>query len=62
VPDLALPSASFTTNQAGAGVGMVTFTPEQADGLRGTTVHIVWTLSSEGTVVYETACTEVMLD
>ncbi len=59
---LVLPSVSFTTNVAGNGVGMVRFSPEDANGLRGLTLGIVWTLSSGGTVAYMTSCTAVTLD
>jgi hypothetical protein len=61
-PNIELPSVSFTTNVAGNGVGMVRFSPADADGLHGLTLGIVWTLSIDGTIAYQTACAVVTLD
>lgn len=61
-PDLMLPSGSFSTNTAGNGVGMVRFSPEDAAGLRGMTLGIVWTVSTGGAVAYATGCEDVTLD
>lgn len=61
-PGLVLPSVSFSTNTAGNGVGMVRFSPEDAAGLRDSTLGIVWTLSLGGSVAYTTACEDVTLD
>jgi hypothetical protein len=47
---------------AGNGLGMVRFSPADADGLHGLTLGIVWTLSTGGTIAYQTACTVVTLD
>jgi hypothetical protein len=56
-----LTSATITTNAVGNGVGKVTFTPADADGLRGLTVTIVWTVSSAG-ATYRTSPQTVVLD
>jgi hypothetical protein len=61
-PTLVLPSASFATNGAGNGLGMVRFSPADADGLRGLTLGIIWTLSIGSTLAYQTDCTAVTLD
>jgi hypothetical protein len=62
LPDpLVLTSAVFTTNAVGNGVGKVTFSPADADGLRGQTVQIVWTVSSAA-ATYHTASQTVTLD
>jgi hypothetical protein len=61
-PSVVLPTTSFSTNVAGNGVGRARFSPSDADGLHGLTIGIVWTLSSGGTVAYQTACTDVTLD
>jgi hypothetical protein len=58
---LVLTSATFMTNAVGNGVGKVTFSPADADGLRGLTVQIVWTVSSAG-VTYRTSPQTVVLD
>lgn len=61
-PAMTLPSASFTTNDAGNAVGMVRFSPEDAAGLRGQLLGIVWRLETGGTTAYATACSDVQLD
>lgn len=61
-PDLVLPSVSFSTNSAGNGVGRIRFSPEDASGLRDTTLGIVWMLSTGGSVAYTTGCEDVTLD
>ncbi len=58
---LVLTSATFSTNAVGNAVGKVTFDPAAADGLRGHTVFIVWTVSS-GDVTYHTSLQTVVLD
>jgi hypothetical protein len=60
-PALVLTSATFTTNAVGNGVGKVTFSPADADGLRGLTVQIVWTVSSVS-ATYRTLPQTVVLD
>jgi hypothetical protein len=55
-----VPTASLTTNAAGNGQADAKFTPEDADGLRGMTISINWTVS--GPATYQTACTVVTLD
>ncbi len=57
-----LPTASFSTNAAGNGLGQVALPPSAADGLHGLTIHIVWTVSTGGVEAHHTACTEVTLD
>ena len=57
-----LPTTSFTTNAAGNGIGTGRFSPSDATGLHGLTIGIVWTLSTNGAVAYQTACTDVVLD
>ena len=62
LPDpLVLTSAFFMTNARGNGVGKVTFSPADADGLRGLTVQIVWTVSS-ASATYHTSPQTVVLD
>jgi hypothetical protein len=58
---LVLTSATFTTNAVGNGVGKVTFSPDDADGLRGLTVNVLWTVSSAD-VTYHTSLQTVVLD
>ncbi len=58
---LVLPSATFTTNAVGNGVGKVTFKPADADGLRGMTVQIFWTVKSTA-ATYTTSPQTVVLD
>jgi hypothetical protein len=60
-PALVLTSATFATNAVGNGVGKVTFSPADADGLRGLTVQIVWIVSSASTT-YHTSPQTVVLD
>jgi len=59
---LAVPTAIVETNASGNGTADVVFTPEDADGLRGATHGAVWQLSVDGTVVYETECSTIVLD
>ena len=61
-PNPVLETASFTTNVAGNGVGHARFSPTDAAPLRGLTLGIIWTLSSGGSITYQTACTDVTLD
>jgi hypothetical protein len=53
-------TAQISTNATGNGRADVKFTPEDAGGLRGSTVSIRWTVS--GPATYATQCTVVTLD
>jgi hypothetical protein len=53
-------TAEISTNATGNGRADVKFTPEDAGGLRGSTVSIRWTVS--GPATYATQCTVVTLD
>ncbi len=57
---LALPTATLDTNAVGNGKADVTFTPADADGLRGLTVSAYWTV--EGPADYATQCSVITLD
>lgn len=59
-PVLLLPSASIVTNAVGNGFADVFFTPEDAAGLRGLTVSVVWTF--DGPAAFSSACNVVTLD
>jgi hypothetical protein len=61
-PMAVLPTASFTTNVAGNGVGRVALPPTAADGLHGATLGIVWVLSTGGAPTYVSSCIDVTLD
>jgi hypothetical protein len=61
-PMAVLPTASFTTNVAGNGVGRVALPPSAADGLHGATLGIVWVLSTGGVPAYASSCVDVVLD
>lgn len=61
-PDLVLPSVSISTNAAGNAVGRIRFSPSDAEGLRDTTLGIVWAVSAAGSVAYATGCEDVTLD
>jgi hypothetical protein len=53
-------TAQISTNAAGNGRADAKFTPEDAGGLRGSTVSVRWTVS--GPATYATQCTVVTLD
>jgi hypothetical protein len=53
-------TAQLSTNAAGNGRADVKFTPDDAAGLRGSTVSVRWTVS--GPATYATQCTVVTLD
>jgi len=55
-------TATFTTNPAGNGSAYHVFTPTDAEGIRGLTVHAYWTLSTGGSVAYTTTCQTIQLD
>ena len=57
---IALETAQISTNAVGNGRADVKFTPQDAGGLRGSTVSIRWTVS--GPATYATECTVVTLD
>jgi hypothetical protein len=59
-PTLVLPTATMQTNAAGNARADATFTPEQADGLRGHTVSAFWTIS--GPATYRSSCNLITLD
>jgi hypothetical protein len=56
-----LTTARFMTNRAGNGEGDAKISPAEADGLRGHTLYVQWTVTS-GTSTYRTACSQVVLD
>jgi hypothetical protein len=59
---LAIPTATLETTPNGNGVAEVVFTPEDADALRGASHGAIWQLSVDDTVVYQTACSVIVLD
>ena len=61
-PSLAINTAVLTTNVTGNGKAQAVFTPEDADGLRGSTVSAMWTVSDGTSVVYATDCEVLQLD
>jgi hypothetical protein len=61
-PTLQIDTAVLTTNVAGNAKAQAVFTPEDADGLRGSTVSGMWTVSAGTTVVYATDCEVLQLD
>ena len=58
----ALPTTTFWTNRVGNGVGHFRMPPSGAAGFHGMTLYLVWELSVDGEVVYETSVSTVMLD
>ncbi len=56
-----LRTATFTTNRAGNGEGDAKISPGEADGLRGHTLYVQWTVTSAAST-YRTACSQVVLD
>jgi hypothetical protein len=61
-PPVSFETATLQTNAAGNGFADVVFTPEDADGLRNGTHGAIWTLSVDGTAVYQTDCAPIVLD
>ena len=59
---LVFPTAELTTSAGGGGKADVFFTPEAAAFLRHATHGAIWTLSANGTPVYQTDCTTIVLD
>jgi hypothetical protein len=59
---LSFPTATVTTNVAGNGTAYHVFTPQDAAGLRGLTVGVMWFVEADGVVVYATGCETVHLD
>jgi hypothetical protein len=59
---LVFPTATLTTSAGGGGKAQAFFTPEAADGLRHATHGAIWTLSVNGSPVYRTDCTTIVLD
>jgi len=59
---LSIPVTTVQTNAAGNGTGSHVFTPADADGLRGTTVGGMWTVSAGGSPDYQTGCETIILD
>ena len=56
-----LTTGTFMTNGAGNGEGDAKISPAEADGLRGHTLYVQWTVTS-ATSTYRTACSQVVLD
>jgi hypothetical protein len=61
-PTLRLATAAVTTNPAGNGLADAVVTPAAADGLRGLTVSVMWTLWNGTTAAYATGCEVIGLD
>jgi len=59
---LTIPTATIQTNAAGNGTAYHVFRPADADGLRGTTVGGIWTVSAGGSPDYQTGCETIVLD
>ncbi len=61
---LTLTTAELKTNVAGNGKAQAFFSPADADGLRGMTVHAMWTLTKAGASrpSYDTGCETIHLD
>ena len=59
---VSIPVATIQTNAAGNGVAYHVFTPADANGLRGTTVGGIWTVSAGGSPDYQTGCETIVLD
>lgn len=59
---ISIPTATIPTNSAGNGVADHVFTPADANGLHGTTVGGMWTISSGGSADYQTGCETIVLD
>jgi hypothetical protein len=57
-----IPTATIQTNAAGNGTAYHVFTPADADGLHGTTVGGMWTVSAGGSPDYQTGCETIVLD
>ncbi len=55
-------TAMFTTNPAGNGAANHAFTPADIGALRGSTIHVYWTISTGTTLAYTTACETIQLD
>jgi hypothetical protein len=59
---LSIPTAIIQTNAAGNGTAFHVFAPADADGLRGTTVGGMWTVSAGSSPDYQTGCETIVLD
>jgi hypothetical protein len=55
-------TAELTTSAGGGGKADVFFTPEAAGTLRHGTHGAIWTFSVNGTPVYQTDCSTIVLD
>jgi hypothetical protein len=55
-------TATLTTSAGGSGKAEAFFSPEAAAALRHATHGAVWTLSVDGTPVYQTGCSTIVLD
>lgn len=60
--NLALPTATLTTNVAGNGRADAFFAPEDVEGLRGSAVSAYWSVGRDGDVTYVSGCTQITLD
>ena len=61
-PFLNLDTATLTTNPAGNAAGLQVFGPADVGDLANSTVHVYWTVSTGGSVAYQTSCQTIMLD
>ena len=61
-PFLNLDTATMTTNSAGNASALHTFAPADVGGLANSTVHAYWTISTGGSVAYQTSCQTITLD
>jgi hypothetical protein len=59
---VSIPVATIRTNAAGNGTAYHVFIPADADGLHGTTVGGIWTVSAGGSPDYQTGCETIVLD
>ena len=57
-----IPVATIQTNAAGNGAANHVFIPTDADGLHGTTVGGIWTVSAGASPDYQTGCKTLVLD
>lgn len=60
-PFIVLPDATFMTNTAGNGEGSSVIRPAVVQGLHGTTLYLIWTVTN-GSATYRTECITVPLD
>jgi hypothetical protein len=57
-----LETSTFTTNPAGNASTFHVFTPSDVGALANSTIHAFWTVSTGGSVAYQTTCQTIRLD